>query len=74
MEDVVSIFYAHLVYSKAIWYILGHFGIFCCHLIDLVAIWYTYFVAIWYILWLFGIFFPFLICCTKKNLATLAKT
>jgi hypothetical protein len=29
---------------------------------------------IWYILWTFGIFFPFLVCCTKKNLATLFGT
>jgi hypothetical protein len=27
--------------------------------------------AIWYILWSFGIFLPILVCCTKKNLATL---
>jgi hypothetical protein len=26
---------------------------------------------VWYILWSFGKFFPFLVCCTKKNLATL---
>jgi hypothetical protein len=25
----------------------------------------------WYILWTFGIFFPVLVCCNKKNLATL---
>jgi hypothetical protein len=31
----------------------------------------VYFVAIWNILWLFGIYFPVLVCCTKKNLATL---
>jgi hypothetical protein len=24
-------------------------------------------------LWLFGIFFPVLVCCTKKNLATLLQ-
>jgi hypothetical protein len=29
------------------------------------------FVVVLYILWLFGIFFPVLVCCTKKNLATL---
>jgi hypothetical protein len=28
-------------------------------------------VAILYILWFFGIIIPFLVCCTKKNLATL---
>jgi hypothetical protein len=37
-------------------------------------------VAIWYILWPFGILqgylvhFPVLVCCTKKNLATLLTT
>jgi hypothetical protein len=39
------------------------FGLFCCHLV--------YFVAVWYISWLFGIFLPVLVCCNKKNLATL---
>jgi hypothetical protein len=53
--------------------ILWPFGIFCGHLV--------YVVAIWYILWPFGIFcghlayfmviFPVLVCCPKKNLATL---
>jgi hypothetical protein len=28
-------------------------------------------VALWYIYCSFGIFFPELVCCTKKNLATL---
>jgi hypothetical protein len=32
---------------------------------------FVYFIAIWYILWSFGIFSPFLVHCTKKNLATL---
>jgi hypothetical protein len=38
---------------------------------------FVYFTAIWYILGQFGIFcgyfgiFPVLVCCTKKNLATL---
>jgi hypothetical protein len=31
----------------------------------------VYFVAIWYSLWFFGIVFTVLVCCTKKNLATL---
>jgi hypothetical protein len=37
----------------------------------------SYFTAMWYSLWSFGIFighlvlFPALVCCTKKNLATL---
>jgi hypothetical protein len=58
-------FYGHLVYFKAIWSILRPFGLFCGHLV--------YFVAIWYILWPFGIFFHVLVCCTKKNLATLDR-
>jgi Na+/H+-dicarboxylate symporter len=41
-------------------------GIFYGHLV--------YFVAIWCILWLFGMFSPVLVCCTKKNLATLFIT
>jgi hypothetical protein len=32
----------------------------------------VYFTEIWYILWSPGIFFPVLVCCTDKNLATLA--
>jgi hypothetical protein len=47
-----------LAYFMTIWSILWPFG-------------YVYFVAIHYILWSFGIFFPVLVCCTKKNLATL---
>jgi hypothetical protein len=43
-----------------IWYILRPFGIFCGHL--------GYFMVIWYI------FHPVLVCCTKKNLATLLTT
>jgi hypothetical protein len=43
--------------------ILKPFGLFYGHLI--------YFVTIWNILWLFAIFFPVLVCCDKKNLATL---
>jgi hypothetical protein len=48
MEDA-GIFYGHLVYFVAIWYILWPLGIFCSH--------WVYFVAIWYILWPFGIFY-----------------
>jgi hypothetical protein len=33
----------------------------------------VYFTAIWYILWPFGIFFPVLVCCPKKNMASLAQ-
>jgi hypothetical protein len=31
----------------------------------------VHFKAIWYILWSFWYIFPVLVCCTKKNLATL---
>jgi hypothetical protein len=31
------------------------------------------FMAIWNILWLFGIDFHILVCCSKKNLATLVE-
>jgi hypothetical protein len=74
-----GIFYSHLVYFVAIWHILWSFGIFYSHLV--------YFVAIWHILWSFGIFyghlayfvaiwyiFTVLVCCIKKNLATLNPT
>jgi hypothetical protein len=71
MEDVGGVFcghlvhfYGHLVYFMAIWYILWPFGPFYGQLV--------FFMAIWYILWLFGILFPVLVCCHKKNLATLA--
>jgi hypothetical protein len=47
-----------LVYFIAIWSILRSIGIFYDHLV-----WYV--VVVWYI-------FPVLVCCTKKNLATLA--
>jgi hypothetical protein len=30
--------------------------------------------SLWYILWSFGKFFPVLVCCAKKNLATLIST
>jgi hypothetical protein len=33
----------------------------------------VYFVAIWYSQWLSGKFLPVLVCCTKKNLATLDR-
>jgi hypothetical protein len=33
----------------------------------------VYLQLFWYVLWLFGIFFPVLVCCTKKNLATLGR-
>jgi hypothetical protein len=34
----------------------------------------VFLMAIWYICWPFGIFFPVLVCCNKKNLATLLVT
>jgi hypothetical protein len=45
-----------LVYFTDLWYIVRPIGIFYAYL---------------YSLWSFGIWFPILICCTKKNLATL---
>jgi hypothetical protein len=48
-----------LSYFMAVWSILQPFGIFCGHLV--------YFMVIWYI-------FPVLVCCAKKNLATLLLT
>jgi hypothetical protein len=51
MENV-AIFYGHLEYFTAVWYILWPFG-------NVVAV---------------GIFPPILVCCAKKNLATLTKT
>jgi hypothetical protein len=48
----------------------------CCYILRPFGL----FSAIWYILWPFGIFcghfgifFPILVCCTKKNLATLLR-
>jgi hypothetical protein len=65
----VGIFEDHLEYTMTnwynmwsfgtfvvIWFILPSFGTFCGHLV--------YFVVIWYIP-------PVLVCCSKKNLATL---
>jgi hypothetical protein len=48
MEDF-GIFYGHLVYCMAIWFIEWPFGLFYGHLV--------FFTAIWYISLLFGIFF-----------------
>jgi hypothetical protein len=45
------------------WYSLLPFGLFYSHLV--------YFVTISYNSWSFGTFFPVLVCCAKKNLATL---
>jgi hypothetical protein len=73
-----GIFCGHLVYFVVIWYILWSSGIFCGHLVHMFYCQLVYFSAIWYMFVLFGKFcghpvniFPFLVCCTKKNLATL---
>jgi hypothetical protein len=55
MEDV-GIFYGHLVYFMADWYILETIGKFYGHLVHFLVIWFI---------------FPVLVCCTRKNLATL---
>jgi hypothetical protein len=39
-------------------------------LVNFIAI-HMYFTAVWYILWPFWSIFPVLVCCTKKNLATM---
>jgi hypothetical protein len=77
--NVLGIFYGHLVYFVAIWYILWSFGIFCGHLVYFVAIWYilwpfgifcgqlVYFFTFLYIFSRFGIFFHVLVCCAKKS-------
>jgi hypothetical protein len=41
MENIY-IFYGHLVYFTAIWYILWAFGIFCGHLVNFRVIWYNF--------------------------------
>jgi hypothetical protein len=40
--------------------------------VDTVYVHWEYITPILYILWSFGIFSPVLVCCTKKNLATLS--
>jgi hypothetical protein len=55
MEDF-GIFYGHLVYFTAIWYIFCPFGIFCGNFLYFVAIWYI-FIVIWYIFSRFGMLF-----------------
>jgi hypothetical protein len=64
-----------LEYFIAILSILRPFGIFMVigyfygHWVFLWS--FCIFMVIWYILWLIGIFIPVLVCCIKKNLATL---
>jgi hypothetical protein len=65
-------------FNRRCWYILWPFGIFQDHIVYLMAIWYisrsyskfcghlVYFMVNLYI-------FPVLVCCTKKNLATLVQ-
>jgi hypothetical protein len=48
-----------LAYFMSLWYILRLIGMFYCYLV--------YFMVIWYI-------FPVLVCCSKKNLSTLARS
>jgi hypothetical protein len=71
-----------LVYFVANWYILWLFGIFCGHLVYIVAIGIScrqlvYFVVIWYILLPFGIFYGYLVYFSRfgmlqqENLAAL---
>jgi hypothetical protein len=68
VEDV-SLFYGHLVYFTAIWYILWQFGTLYGYSV--------HYMVIWYIIWLFGTLYgylvhylPALVCCTMENLAT----
>jgi hypothetical protein len=49
-------------------------GTFFCPLVYFTAIWYTLWPFDIFYLWLFGIFFPVLVCCTKKNLATVKSS
>jgi hypothetical protein len=53
-------------------HILWRFGLSYGHLVFLWP--FGIFVAIWHILCSLGVFIPVLLCCTKKNLATLQKT
>jgi hypothetical protein len=48
-------FYSHLVYLTVIWYILCSFGT------------YIYGILVYFMVFIS----PFLVCCTKKNMATL---
>jgi hypothetical protein len=56
------------------WYILWPFGLFYGHLVYFVADWYTYLVAIFVYFIVIWYIFSLLVCCTKKNLATVKKT
>jgi cell division septal protein FtsQ len=60
-------------------YILRLFGIFYGHLVHFVVIWvyfvviWVYFVVIWVYFVVIWVYFSILVCCTKKNLATLLE-
>jgi hypothetical protein len=51
--ETFGIFYGHLVYFMATWYVLWSFGIFYDHLV--------YFMVTWDVLWSFGIFYDHLV-------------
>jgi uncharacterized membrane protein len=46
---------------------MDYVGIFYCHLVYFVFVWYLYFVLIWYILCSFGIFPRFDMLCEAKS-------
>jgi hypothetical protein len=64
-EWPLLIFYGHLVYFTALWYISWPLGVCYGHLVNLMAV--------CYISWKSVIFFPELVNCTKKCLATLLQ-
>jgi hypothetical protein len=53
---------------------LGNFNGLAIEDISLFCSYFVYFMAIWFSLCLFGVNIPILVCCTKKNLATLDQT
>jgi hypothetical protein len=76
--DNVGLFLAQLVYFmdipmyfSHIWWILWTFGVFYGHLVYYMDIWCILWTFRRYILWSFGTCFSALVCCTKKDLATL---
>jgi hypothetical protein len=66
-----------LVYFMPLWYVIWPFGTYILGSFVIFWVNLVYFGFIWYIFSLFGIFFPiwyifpYLVYCTKKNLATL---
>jgi hypothetical protein len=67
----VYIVYGHLAYITAIKYILWPLNTFYGHL-EYIFGHLIHFMAIWNILWSLWYIFPILVCCSVKNLATLA--